>query len=39
MANKKYCKIHHFYYEGIICPFCLKDLLNKPSYKEEIKNK
>lgn len=27
MANedKRYCDIHHYYYKGHICPFCLSD--------------
>lgn len=22
---KNYCEIHHYYHEGVLCPFCLSD--------------
>lgn len=39
MVNKakNYCEIHHYYYEGMMCPFCLSDksaALSKKFYKE-----
>jgi hypothetical protein len=23
--NKKFCQVHHLFYEGIECPMCLKE--------------
>lgn len=27
--NKKLCPIHHFYFKGVECPFCLSERLKK----------
>ena len=30
--SKKYCEIHHLYYDGDICPFCQKEKYERMSH-------
>ena len=38
MIYKKYCKTHHFYYDGNHCPYCLLDDASM-MYENFVKNK